>query len=150
MNGQCGPSLTQCTRADLTSTLRAACAIMIDSLCLQPNQISTRSLQAVGAIALLLGNIDANTICIIGRWHNDKFCATSTSQRGPTWRGTPGPRLLLDITPSCQWQLFNPQMSEHLQGNGGLLCRYTKGSFGLGVRSDIHLISTTNIPIRSL
>ena len=43
------------------------------SLGVQPEKISAWSLRSSGAMALLLGNIDAGTIRIIGRWRSDKM-----------------------------------------------------------------------------
>ena len=39
----------------------------------QPDNISAQSLRAGSAMALLLGNIDADTIRLIGRWFGDKI-----------------------------------------------------------------------------
>ena len=50
-----------------------------------------------------------------------KYCATSMSWRLPLFRGTPRPWSLLGIISSYQRRHFNPHLSEHLLGDGGLL-----------------------------
>ena len=36
-----------------------------------PDNIAVRSLHSSGAMALLLGGVDTNHICILGRWKSD-------------------------------------------------------------------------------
>ena len=59
------------TSANLTQTLRVACVNVGGSLVLLPKQISSWSLQSSGTMALLLGNVETDTIRIIGRWSSD-------------------------------------------------------------------------------
>ena len=56
------------TSAVLTQKIHTVCANVGESLELKPEHISTWSLQSSGAMALLIGNIDANNIQLIGRW----------------------------------------------------------------------------------
>jgi hypothetical protein len=56
---------------DITDALRLATVAAGHQTGLLPSDISARSLRAGGAMALLNGNIDHNTICILGRWHSD-------------------------------------------------------------------------------
>ena len=54
---------------DITQTLYTACSNVGDSLGLKPDRISAWYLWASGAMVLLIGNIDADTIRIIKRWY---------------------------------------------------------------------------------
>jgi hypothetical protein len=35
------------------------------------SEVDARSLRADGAVAMLFGKIDINSICMMGRWHSD-------------------------------------------------------------------------------
>ena len=56
---------------EITTALRASAAAMGDSIGLLPRDISARSLRAGGAMALLLGKVDTDTIKLVGRWRSD-------------------------------------------------------------------------------
>jgi hypothetical protein len=64
----------------ITSALRAAVRQMGGPIGLAPMDISARAMRAGGAMALLLGRVDADTIKLIGRWRSDamlKYLHTS-------------------------------------------------------------------------
>ena len=90
------------------------------------------------------------TCVSLGVGATTKCCAKSKSWHGPSYRGMSRLWLTLGITPSHQRRPFNPQMLEHLQGNGGLLGRHTTGRFGLGVSTDIHLTLTSKFTCHSI
>jgi hypothetical protein len=56
---------------DITDALRLATLAISHQTGLQQQDISDRSLCAGGAMALLCGHIDHNTIHMLGRWHSD-------------------------------------------------------------------------------
>jgi hypothetical protein len=56
---------------DITDALWLATVATGHQTGLLPSDISARSLRAGGAVALLNGNIDHNTIRMLGRWHSD-------------------------------------------------------------------------------
>ena len=64
------PKRTYITSACITSTLRASAAAL-PQLGIRPADISARSMRAGGAMALLCGNVDADTIKLVGRWRSD-------------------------------------------------------------------------------
>ena len=64
----------------LNQKLYAACTNIEEELRLHPDNISTRSLRAGGAMVLLLGNINENTIRSIGGGAAMKLCAALMSQ----------------------------------------------------------------------
>ena len=56
---------------DVTSQLRFAARQSVSVTGIDPSSISARSLRAGGAMALLCGNVDSDTIMLVGRWHSD-------------------------------------------------------------------------------
>jgi hypothetical protein len=56
---------------DITDALRLTTLATSHQTGLHPQDISARSLCAGGAMALLCGRIDHNTIRMLGRWHSD-------------------------------------------------------------------------------
>jgi hypothetical protein len=54
----------------VTSELKHAAAAN-RHLGIEPNEIAARSLRAGGAMALLCGRVDTDTIRLVGRWHSD-------------------------------------------------------------------------------
>ena len=58
---------------DITKALRTAVKDIGHRYGLCPQDISARSLRASGAMALLLGGVDANTIKLLGRWRSDEM-----------------------------------------------------------------------------
>jgi hypothetical protein len=57
--------------ADVTTALRLATIVTAHQTGLKHTDITARSLRAGGAMALMCGNIDHNTIRMLGRWHSD-------------------------------------------------------------------------------
>jgi len=62
---------TQVTADNLTRTLRHAVDTVGPTYGITSNEVSTHSLQTSGAMALLCSHVDADTICLIGRWKSD-------------------------------------------------------------------------------
>eukprot|EP00957_Ditylum_brightwellii_P115456 8806215-Ditylum_brightwellii.AAC.1 len=58
---------------DITTLLRKGASHIGADIGLKPTEISARALRAGGAMALLLGNIDSDTIRLIGRWHSNEM-----------------------------------------------------------------------------
>lgn len=56
---------------DVTKALRFAATACQHSTGIAPADISARSLRAGGAMALLVGRVDTDTIKLLGRWHSD-------------------------------------------------------------------------------
>jgi hypothetical protein len=56
---------------DITDALRLAAIATTHQTGILPTDISARSLRAGGAMALLNGKIDHDTIRMLGRWHSD-------------------------------------------------------------------------------
>jgi hypothetical protein len=56
---------------DVTDTLRSAMTANVHRTGAQAHEISSRSLRAGGAMALLCGKVDFDLIQILGRWHID-------------------------------------------------------------------------------
>jgi hypothetical protein len=56
--------------AAITRTLQVSAAAL-PHLGFPPDQVTARSMRAGGAMALLCGNVDANTIRLVGRWRSD-------------------------------------------------------------------------------
>lgn len=54
----------------LTNLLRTSVAMLPD-LGIKPEEITARSLRAGGAMALLCGKVDTDTIMLVGRWRSD-------------------------------------------------------------------------------
>jgi hypothetical protein len=65
-----GNRWTHVTTAMVTNELKTAAAANTH-LGLAPNEITARSLRAGGAMALLCGRVDTDTIRLVGRWHSD-------------------------------------------------------------------------------
>ena len=61
------------TPADVNAILRSAVAVLGALVGFTKKDISTRSLRASGAMALLCANIDHDRIKLIGRWRSDKM-----------------------------------------------------------------------------
>ena len=59
---------------DVSAQLRFAAAACEPTTGLSPADISARSLRAGGAMALLVGKVDTDTIKLLGRWHSDAMC----------------------------------------------------------------------------
>ena len=59
---------------EITAQLRFAATACRPTTGLNPADISARSLRAGGAMALLVGNVDTDTIKLLGRWHSDAMC----------------------------------------------------------------------------
>jgi hypothetical protein len=55
----------------LTATLRRSAAYLGPALGLRPSDISSRSLRAGGAMALLCAQVDPDLIKMVGRWRSD-------------------------------------------------------------------------------
>ena len=67
----------------ITTVLRTTVTSIGKKYGLKPADISARNLRASGAMALLLGNVDSNTIKLLGRWRSDemmKYLHTSVMQ----------------------------------------------------------------------
>ena len=67
----------------ITTVLRTTVTSIGKKYGLKPADISARNLRASGAMALLLGNVDSNTIKLLGRWRSDemmKYLHTSAMQ----------------------------------------------------------------------
>jgi hypothetical protein len=58
---------------DVTEALRYAVVATAHQTGLHYSDISAKYLRAGGAMALLCGKIDQNTICMLGRWHSDSM-----------------------------------------------------------------------------
>ena len=58
---------------DITTALRTSVAAIGAKFGLKPRDISALSLRASEAMALLLGNVDKNTIKMVGRWRSDEM-----------------------------------------------------------------------------
>ena len=56
--------------AAFTTALRHSITLLSPGIGLTPDEVSARSLRASGAMALLLGGIDTDTIGLIGRWRS--------------------------------------------------------------------------------
>jgi hypothetical protein len=71
---------------DITESLRLATIATSHQTGLQPADISARSLRAGGAMALLCGRIDHDTIRMLGRWHSDAMMRYLHLQAKPLMR----------------------------------------------------------------
>ena len=75
------------TPADITSVLHAAVlALGPHTLGFQPADVSARSLRAAGAMALLCGHVDTDTIRLLGRWGSDEMLRYLHLQAEPVMR----------------------------------------------------------------
>jgi hypothetical protein len=83
MAGKCQPV----TAADITGTLRLACATVGPTLGLLPSDISARSLRAGGAMALLCAKVDMDIIRLLGRWQSDAMMRYLHLQAQPVMQG---------------------------------------------------------------
>ena len=57
--------------------LRAATTLMGPKVGFMPEDVSTQSLRAGGAMALLMARVDTDTIRLVGRWRSDvmlRYC----------------------------------------------------------------------------
>ena len=59
--------------SDLTAQLRFAARECFHATGISPKDITARSLRAGGAMALLCGEVDKNTIQLLGRWYSDSM-----------------------------------------------------------------------------
>ena len=82
------PLTTRPSRAS-TYELRKAITLLGPRLGFVANDVSARSLRAAGANALLLADVDANIIRIIGRWKSDEMLRYLHCQAAPTCKSTP-------------------------------------------------------------
>jgi hypothetical protein len=71
---------------DITESLRLATIATSHQTGLLPADISARSLRAGGAMALLCGRIDHDTIRMLGRWHSDAMMRYLHLQAKPLMR----------------------------------------------------------------
>ena len=67
----------------VTNLLRQAAAIVGPSIGFNPADISTRSLRASGAMAMMCGGIDTTITRLRGRWHSDAMLRYLTVQAAP-------------------------------------------------------------------
>jgi hypothetical protein len=74
------------TAKDITDSLRLATLATSHQTGLLPADISARSLRAGGAMALLCGRIDHDTIRMLGRWHSDAMMRYLHLQAKPLMR----------------------------------------------------------------
>ena len=58
---------------DITAQLRFAARQTVAVTGINPAAISARSLRAGGAMALLCGSVNSDTIMLVGRWHSDSM-----------------------------------------------------------------------------
>ena len=73
---------------DVTTALRVAVmALGPAALGFQPADVSSRSLRASGATALLCANVDSDTIRLVGRWRSDEMLRYLHVQAEPVMRG---------------------------------------------------------------
>jgi hypothetical protein len=56
---------------NITNTIRQAMIVNFQRTDISPNEVSTRSLRAGSAMALLCRKVDKNLIQMLGRWHSD-------------------------------------------------------------------------------
>ena len=71
------------TSKRITDTLRTAVSYLGPSLGFLPEDVSTRSLRAGGANALLLARVDPDIISLIGRWRSDEMLRYLHVQAAP-------------------------------------------------------------------
>ena len=57
--------------AKITTALHAATTLMGTQVGFTPEDVSARSMQAGGAMALLMARVDTDTIRLVGRWRSD-------------------------------------------------------------------------------
>jgi hypothetical protein len=67
---QANGRITFMTSTAITKTLQVSAAAL-PHLGFPPNEVSARSMRAGGAMALLCGKVDADTIRLVGRWKSD-------------------------------------------------------------------------------
>lgn len=67
----------------ITKHLRSAARICQRRTGIDPKEITARSLRAGGAMALLCGRVDRNTIQLLGRWHSDAMMLYLHQQAQP-------------------------------------------------------------------
>jgi hypothetical protein len=72
--------------ADVTTALRLATIATVQQTGLKHTDIATRSLRAGGAMALMCGRIDHNTIHMLVRWHSDAMLRYLHLQAKPLMR----------------------------------------------------------------
>ena len=57
--------------AEITAALRTATTLMETQVGFTPEDASTRSMRAGGAMALLVASVGTDTIRLVGRWRSD-------------------------------------------------------------------------------
>ena len=73
--------------SDLTQTLLEACATLLEALGPIEFKISAKLLQAGGYMDLLLGEIGADTIHLIGRWSSNEMLRYLHVMENPLIKG---------------------------------------------------------------
>ena len=71
----------------ITKVLKGAVSLSEENLGFLPKDISARSLQAAGAMAVLCSFIDTDIIQLIGHWRSDKMLRYLHLQSEPLMRG---------------------------------------------------------------
>ena len=61
----------QLRSSSITDLIRQSVAILGERLGLQVSEVSTKSLRASGAMALLCARVDPDTVQLLGRWRSD-------------------------------------------------------------------------------
>jgi hypothetical protein len=74
------------TSSDITITLKASVRALGTVLGFDQTEVSARSLQAGGAMALLCAQVDSNTIKLLGRWRSHEMLRYLTVQAAPVMR----------------------------------------------------------------
>ena len=77
---------TGITSTQLTEALKLAVRFLGPSLGFLPEDVTSRSLRAAGANALLCGGVDTDVIRLIGRWRSDEMLRYLHTQAGPVMR----------------------------------------------------------------
>ena len=57
--------------AEITAALRSATTIIVTQVGFTPDDVSARSMQAGGDMALLMARVDTYTIRLVGRWRSN-------------------------------------------------------------------------------
>jgi hypothetical protein len=74
------------TSSNITVTLQAPVRALGSSIGFHYKEVSTRSLCATGAMALLCAHVDSDTIRLLGRWRSDEMLRYLTVQAQPIMR----------------------------------------------------------------
>ena len=79
--------LRRISPADITATLRLSVTVLGPTYGFLPLDVSTRSLWAAGAMALLCADVDTNRIrLLLGRWQSDQMFRYLHVQAEPVMR----------------------------------------------------------------